>query len=328
MQIFYFPVYFQHVWLTIKAKNFFFSLSANPAIKDGLLLDDPKYRTLQMLPEAHRPKTILITKNHAIDEVKQLMQKETIDFPVILKPNIGYRGLLVNKIENKQQLQDFLNTVTVDYLLQEYIDFPLEIGVFYYRLPNCETGEIPSITLKEFLKVKGDGKSTLATLISKKPRAILQAKRLAEKFKAQWNTVIPEGEEILLEGIGSHNRGTKFINANDLKDNNLQQVFDKLNKQMKGFYFGRFDIRTTSIKDLKAGKNFKILEVNGVGAEPTHIYDPGYKLFKAWKELLFLWRIIYTIAMQNKKNGIALPKFSEGKRRWKAFFRVKRNLSV
>lgn len=201
------------------------------------------------------------------------------------------------------------------------------MGIFYYRLPNAEKGNIPSITCKAFLTVTGDGKRTLAELVACKPRAILQSKRLAKKFPARWHVVIPEGKEMLLEAIGSHNKGTKFINANNLKDDALLQVFDALNKKMKGFYYGRFDIRATSIEDLKAGKNFKILEVNGVGAEPTHIYDPRYKLLKAWKELLFLWRITYRIAMQNRKNGIPFHTYPEGMEKWKELGKTRKALS-
>ena len=328
LHIIYIPVYIQHLWLAAKARSFFFFLRTNPAIDDGLLLDDPKYKTLQLIPQEYLPKTILITTRHSIEDIRQLMQKAAIDFPVILKPNIGYRGLQVDKIKDDKQLRNFIQTINVDYLIQEYIDFPLEIGVFYYRLPNSEKGEIPSVTCKEFLKVTGDGKSTLAMLVSQKPRAILQAKKLAKKFQAQWHNVIPKGEEILLEGIGSHNRGTKFINANALRDEALQRVFDELNSQMQGFYFGRFDIRTATIEDLKQGKNFKILEVNGVGAEPTHIYDPNYKLFKAWKELLHLWRIIYHIARQNQQNGITFPTLAESKEKWKRFHKSKKALTT
>ena len=328
MQIVYFPVYLQHIWLSVKAGNPFFFLNTNPAIQEGLILDNSKYNSLQLIPQDPLPKSILIAKGASAEAVQRAMQEAGIDFPVIVKPDRGFRGLHVGKIEDKKQLQRFVSNLTADYLLQEYIDLPLEIGVFYYRFPRCEKGEIPSVTLKEFLAVTGDGKSTLATLVSKKPRAILQRKRLAEKFKARWHIVIPEGEKVLLEGIGSHNRGTRFINANALIDADLKEVFDNLNKRMEGFYYGRFDIRAASVKDLKAGKNFKILEINGVGAEPTHIYDPGYKLFKAWKELLYLWRVTYTIAMQNQKRGSALPGCSEGKKRWKKFLAAKRSLSV
>ena len=328
MQIVYFPVYIQYLWLAAKARSLFFLLTTNPAINNGFLLDDPKYNTLQLVPPEYLPKMILIKKDDSFKHVKESMQEAEIRFPVILKPNIGYRGVLVKKITNENQLQDFIAKIPFDYLMQEYIDFPVEIGVFYYRFPNAESGEIPSITLKEFLKVTGDGKSTLSELLYKKPRAILQAKRLRKQFEKQWDAVIPEGAEVLLEGIGSHNRGTKFINAAALKDEALLQVFNTLNKKMNGFYFGRFDIRTASVADLKAGKNFKILEVNGVGAEPTHIYDPDYKLLKAWKELLLLWRIVYKIAIQNKKNGIALHTFSEGIKKWTEFNRSRKALST
>ena len=35
-----------------------------------------------------------------------------------------------------------------------------------------------------------------------------------------------------------------------------------------------------SIEDLKNGKNFSILEFNGCGAEPNHIYDASMTLEK------------------------------------------------
>ncbi|NER15523.1 hypothetical protein GWK08_18860 [Leptobacterium flavescens] len=316
MQFLYLPVYIQHLWLSLKARHPFFFLVTNPAIDEGFILSDSKYRTLQLVPDPHRPKSFLVNKNSSGKEVLAQMEESGISFPIILKPDIGYRGLLVHKLDDVSELEDVITTITVDHIVQEYIDFPVEIGVFYYRLPNESRGIIPSITIKEFLKVKGDGKHTLEELVHQNPRAILQLEKLRRNFKDQWNTVLLNGEELILEHIGNHNRGTKFVNANDLYDEDLQQVFDELNGKMKGFYFGRFDIRTKSIEDLKAGQNFKILEVNGVGAEPTHVYDPNYKLIPAWKEMLHLWRVIFKIAIQNKKSGIEYPSLSEGKHRW------------
>ena len=316
MQFIYLPVYIQHLWLSLKARHPFFFLVTNPAIDEGFILSDSKQRTLQLVPDRYRPKSFLVNKRDSAALILSKMEENNINFPIILKPDIGFRGLLVHKLDNSNELEAVLGKVTVDHIVQEYIDFPVEIGVFYYRLPNEERGIIPSITIKEFLKVKGDGKHTLAELIEQNPRAILQEEKLKKNFAKQWDTVLKEGEDLVLEHIGNHNRGTKFVNANDLYDEDLQAVFDQLNTQMKGFYFGRFDIRTSSVEDLKQGKNFKILEVNGVGAEPTHVYDPNYKLLVAWKEMLHLWRVIFKIAVINKESGIAYPSISEGKHRW------------
>ena len=316
MQFLYLPVYVQHLWLSIKARHPFFFLVTNPAIDEGFILSDSKHRTLQLVPEENRPKSFLVKPKSTPDFILELMEVNQINFPIILKPDIGFRGLLVHKLDDKVALGKVLSKITVNHIVQEYIDCPVEVGVFYYRFPNEEKGIIPSITIKEFLKVKGDGKHTLAELVTLNPRAILQEEKLKKNFASQWDTIIEDEEELILEHIGNHNRGTKFVNANYLYDQDLQNVFDKLNEKMQGFYFGRFDIRTTSIEDLKAGKNFKILEVNGVGAEPTHVYDPDYKLIVAWKEMLHLWRIIFKIAIINKRSGIDYPSISEGKHRW------------
>lgn len=316
MQFLYFPVYIQHFWLTLKARHPFFFLVTNPAIDEGFILSDSKHRTLQLVPDEYRPKSFLVTENDTKASIITKMEEIDVQFPIILKPDIGYRGLLVHKLDSIKELEAVLPTIKVDHIIQEYIDFQVEVGVFYYRLPDEKKGSIPSITIKEFLKVKGDGEHTLEELINQNPRAILQEEKLKVNFAERWNDVFTKGEELILEHIGNHNRGTKFVNANDLYDDDLQLVFDKLNSKMKGFYFGRFDIRTKSIEDLKAGKNIKILEVNGVGAEPTHVYDPNYKLVPAWKEMLHLWRVIFRIAEINKRSGIEYPSISEGKNRW------------
>lgn len=316
MWVLYVPVFVQHLWLSAKAKSLFFFLKTNPAINEGFILSDSKYNTLQLVPKEKLPITLFVKKGGLVSDVLKEMQQKKLGFPVILKPDIGFRGLGVQKIDDEKQLAEALKGFKINYLVQEYIQYPIEIGIFYYRIPSEEKGYIPSITLKEFLTITGDGVSTFEVLIDKNPRAILQKEKLKSNFPHLFFSVIPKGETHVVEVIGNHNRGTKFINANNLLDARLLYVFDSLNREMPGFYFGRFDIKANSIDDLKLGKNFKILEVNGVGAEPTHVYDPDYKLVNAWKEMLFLWRIIYHISMENKKAGEKFPKYTEAKKRW------------
>jgi hypothetical protein len=91
----------------------------------------------------------------------------------------------------------------------------------------------------------------------------------------------------------------------------LSKSFDEISKQIEGFYFGRFDLRCGSIEDLYSG-NIKIVELNGCGAEPAHIYDPEFKLFNAVGVLLTHWRQIFEIARENHKRGVPFASFKEG----------------
>ena len=106
-----------------------------------------------------------------------------------------------------------------------------------------------------------------------------------------------------LEPIGNHCRGTTFLNGNNLINRELEHVFDQIAGSIEGFYYGRFDVKVSSLDDLYAGKNIKILELNGVSSEPAHIYDPDNTLIKAYRDVLKHMRIIEEIACENHQLG-------------------------
>ena len=81
------------------------------------------------------------------------------------------------------------------------------------------------------------------------------------------------GERVQLVEIGSHCRVSIFRNA--IQHNTaLEQAFDKLSHARHSFFFGRFDLRAPFPQAFAEGR-FKVLELNGVTAEATHIYDPA-----------------------------------------------------
>jgi hypothetical protein len=67
------------------------------------------------------------------------------------------------------------------------------------------------------------------------------------------------------------------------------------------------------VQDLKAGKNFTILEYNGCGAEPNHFYDTGYTLLGAYKEILKHWKALYGISKYNRQMGVKPWPFIKGR---------------
>ena len=59
------------------------------------------------------------------------------------------------------------------------------------------------------------------------------------------------------------------------------------------------------------GENFKVVEINGVMSEPTHIYDAaaGATYFEAVNSIKYNWKILDKIALKNHREyGVEYPK--------------------
>ena len=309
MWIVYFPIYIYWLFLSIKARSFFYFTATNPGLENGGMLGESKYKILETLPL--KPVSGLFTATDEPRKIIQWMTDNFLTYPIIVKPDIGERGWGVKKIANEYQLEEYINKAGYSFIVQEYVDFPHEAGVFYYKYPGTPKGTISSIVLKEMLSVKGDGKSTLRELILKNNRAKLQIHELDGIYREEMTTILPAGAEKELIPIGNHCLGTKFLNGNDLIDDPLITVFETISSQLEGFYFGRYDIRYRSVEALKAG-DFKIMELNGAGAEPAHIYHPGFSLWKGLGVLFHHWKVMYDIARINHEKGVPYMTFQEG----------------
>lgn len=288
------------------------------------MLGERKSDIFKLIPEIYLPKTILIGKG---DLERAALFGEQIGFPLIAKPDIGERGTWVKKINDQAELRSYTETCPVDFLLQELVEMPIELGVFFIRYPNENQGRVTSIVRKDFLKVTGDGRSTVRQLLEKNPRAALTGNLNSEKHKWIETYVPKQSEDVLVEPIGNHCRGTKFLSDNHEIDEGLNEAFNKLADQIPVFYFGRFDLKCESYEELRQLRNFKILELNGAGAEPAHIYQPGYSLIKAYRDLFWHLGVLSDISAQNRKNGHSYWSFKRGFRKWKSHQRYNRLLA-
>ena len=298
--MFYIPNLPYAFYLAIKAKHPAFFSAANPSIKSSGNGTESKYQTLQLIPKKYRPKTVLIKAGESLESLTKKLHKETIEFPLIAKPNIGFRGLLVQKIENINDLKSYVSNYHIDVLLQEYLDYKNECGIFYLKKPNEEKGTITSITLKKFLTVVGNGKNTLKELIVQNSRAKLYSKELFQNHSSQLDSILEMNQVMTLSVIGNHSKGTQFINGNHLISEKLERTFDTLSNAIEGWYYGRIDIKYNSFTELENGDDFKILEINGIIAEPTHIYDSQKSSYlNALKEIRNHWKSLYEIANIN-----------------------------
>ena len=313
-----FPVILYYAWLSLRARSFLFFTASNPGITMGGMFGESKFEVLQKISTRVVPKTFKVDLPTTAGDVLRRMKDEAFTFPVIFKPDLGERGFMVKRINNLADVERYLQKIRISFLVQELVDLPLEFGIFYVRHPSSTTGRVTSIVGKELLSVVGDGQSTLEELILSKPRAKLQLAKLREQYEQELHNVLPRGKKVELVSIGNHALGTKFLNANHLITDKLHRVFDNIARDIEGFYFGRFDLRCNSIEDLYEGKVF-IVELNGCGAEPAHIYDPDFKFIDAVFVLLRHWKTIFEISMSNHQRGVPFTSFKEGKRHYRNF---------
>lgn len=261
---------------------------------------ESKKEIYELIPPAYYPATLFFKKGTSSKQVLAVVN-EKLKFPLIGKPDIGMQGKAVKKLENPAELIEYATHCKVDFLVQEFVEYEKEAGIFYYRYPGEKTGYISGIVDKEFLSVTGDGLSDIETLLRKGKRHILQLPVLRKTYGSALNKVLKQEEEFLLVPYGNHVRGAKFIDASHLADEELTRCIDNICQQVKGFYFGRLDIRYRSWEELKKGQEFSIIELNGAGSEPTHMYDPKHSIFFAWKEIIRHWNILFRISRINHK---------------------------
>jgi hypothetical protein len=306
--VFYPPVVAYVAWLGLKYRSPLLFTAANPAIEAGGVIAESKAGILEGLSGAGeflaRARKIPVAEDpdERIADVRQFMDELGLDFPVVLKPDAGQRGSGVAVVRSEERLDAYLRTTEFDTLVQEYAPGD-EFGIFYYRYPDEREGHIFSITEKRMPCVTGDGRHTLEHLILSDLRAICMADHYLTAQADKLFLVPEEGERVQLVELGTHCRGAIFLDGGWLMTDELRQRIDSISQGFEGFFFGRYDVRTPAPDDLKAGRNFKIIELNGVTSEATHIYDPELGLLDAWATLFEQWRIAFEIGARNRERG-------------------------
>jgi hypothetical protein len=85
---------------------------------------------------------------------------------------------------------------------------------------------------------------------------------------------------------------------------------DSISRRLRGFYIGRYDLRYASDEELRAGRNFQIVELNGAASEATSIYDSRKSVFTAYRTLFQQWDLVFAIGAANRRMGTRTTKFS------------------
>jgi hypothetical protein len=209
----------------------------------------------------------------------------------------------VSVVRSPGKLREYLAYAAFPVILQEYVPGE-EYGVFYYRYPGDECGRILSVTEKRMPTLVGDGQRTVEELILADDRAVCMSDFYLRKNAERVEEVPAAGERVQLVEIGTHCRGAIFLDGSDTITPALEKVVDRIAQTFNGFFFGRFDIRVPSRQDFMEGRNVKVVELNGVTSEATHIYDPKLSLLDAYGVLFQQWRIAFEIGDRNRTRGV------------------------
>lgn len=305
--LFYPPVVAYIAYLGIRFRSSTLFTAANPAIPAGGFVGESKHQILDQLKGAAAwlPCSTLLAvgaPSERVAEAEAFMRENGLQFPIVLKPDAGQRGSGVAIVHSPEQLREYLAGPSFPAILQEYVAGE-EYGVFYYRYPGSKKGRIFSVTEKRMPVLRGDGRGTLEELILADDRAACMAEFYLRKNFERIQDVPAAGEKVQLVEIGTHCRGAIFLDGGKTITPTLEEVIDRIAKSFDGFFFGRFDIRVPSRQDFMAGHNLKIVELNGVTSEATHIYDPKLSLFDAYRVLFRQWRIAFEIGDLNRGRG-------------------------
>jgi hypothetical protein len=312
MWAFYPPVMLYAAWLMLRHRGVLLPTAANPSFPGGGFYGESKSEILA-LARRHLGDWVapFIPVDRTGDAGEQLaaaaraLDEAGIELPVVAKPDLGCRGAGVKLVRHRADLASYLQAFPqgARLVLQRLVPHEGEAGIFYCRRPGEQRGRIVSITLKYFPHVMGDGRRTLRQLILDDPRAGRLPHLYLHRHASRLAQVPAAGEAVRLAFAGSHSRGAIFRNGTHLVTPAMEARFEELARALPEFHFGRFDIRFADFADLQQGRGFTIVEINGAGAESTHIWDRRTTLVQAWRDLMRQYRWLFEIGAANRRRG-------------------------
>jgi hypothetical protein len=309
----YIPLYPVWLWYCFRARSLWFFSTSNPTLTFGGFEGEGKKEMYDQLPPSTYPKSCYISGSMSFAEAEKAVAADNFTYPFAVKPNVGMMGYLFRKIDDINMFRQYHEKVRVDYIVQEFVEYPIEVSVFYWRMPDQAKGTITGFVKKEVPEVQGDGMTSFEQLMQQLiGRPGFKIEEWKAKHERKLHEVIPDGEKVRLSLVANLSRGGRLVSLKHHKDEKLLKVFDDLSHYTKHFYYGRYDIKCASIEDLKEGTNFSILEFNGSGAEPHHVYGAGNTLLQAHKIFLQHWKVLYKISKYNHDKGVPYWEFRKG----------------
>ncbi len=328
--LFYFPLVLTWIGLGLRYRSLTLPTACNPTIPTGGMWGESKSDCLASIAPAERQWVadfvVLVRGTDGRDDLDlhralALLTDARIGFPLIAKPDIGWQGCGVRRIDSAAALRTYLTQFPrgQDIILQKFVSYPGEAAVLYARVPGAKRGGIVSLTFRYFPHVVGDGQSALRDLIRMDARARWKAHlhlgydpTHSGPGRRKLDRVPARGEVVQIATIGNQRAGGLYLDARDYLTPALAERFDAIAASMPEFHYGRFDLRFANTEAFMRGEDFAIVEVNGIGGEAIDVWDPKLAVGETYRRLLAQQRLLFMIGERNRARGFEptpLPEF-------------------
>ncbi|MDO8877507.1 MAG: hypothetical protein Q8M24_16465 [Pseudolabrys sp.] len=328
--LFYIPLVINWLRLGLKHGSLTLPTAANPAIFTGGMWGETKSSYFHdVTPEERKwiADFVLIKRtpgaeNPAADiaRAELALAENGLEFPLIAKPDIGWHGHGVRRIDDRAALAAYIANFPQAHalVLQRYVPYPAEAAVLYARLPGEAKGRILSLTLRYFPHVVGDGRKTVRALITGDARAqwksalhlgVDPTHRGVDKIDL--DRVPERGEVVRIALIGNQRAGALYRDGRRHITPALEARFDAIARSMTEFHYGRFDLRFGTIEGLMQAEDFSIVEINGIGGEAIDCWDPHLDVRECYRRLAEQQRLLFQIGMRNRARGFRPTEIGE-----------------
>ena len=320
--LFYLPLVFTWIGLGFRHRSLTLPTAANPTIPTGGMWGESKSACLADVGAAERrwvADFIVLRRKFGAwnaredcDRALQMLTTAGIPFPIVAKPDVGWHGHGVCRLDNAAMLSAYLGRFPADcdLILQRLVPHAGEAAVVYARLPGEARGCIVSLAFRYFPHVVGDGQSSVLDLIQSDPRTRWKSRlhlgddathrglnqRALERVPA-W------GEVVQIAFIGNQRAGGLYRDARRYVTAALEERIDDIARSMTEFHYGRFDIRFESTESLMRGEDLAVVEVNGIGGEAIDAWDPLLPVAEAYRRLIAQQRLLFRIGDRNRARG-------------------------
>jgi glutathione synthase/RimK-type ligase-like ATP-grasp enzyme len=241
----------------------------------------------------------------SLPNAQAAMAQAGLQYPVIVKPDLGWCGFGVRRIDTEAELAAYLDAYPSGerVVLQEWLDEPGEAGIFYMRDPGEATGQVIGLLLRHYPRVTGDGRRTVAQLMAADTRARRLGADGASEPCCDSGMVPGRGQSVRIATVSSTRVGGLYEDATARITPALTAAVDAIARDMKDFHVGRFDVKFSDPAELAAGRGFRILEVNGAGSEAVHAWDPSLTLRQAYAIVFAKQRRLFAIGDAMRRRG-------------------------
>jgi hypothetical protein len=305
------PMVTQWLWLALRYRSITLPSSANPAITTGGMVGEGKLEYLAIMGDTARRATAVTTSVVAqgaasLAQAQAALEAAGLRYPVVAKPDLGWCGFGVRRIDDAAALRDYLEAYPAGerVVLQEWLDAPGEAGIFYMRHPDEAQGRVIGVLLRHYPRVTGDGVRSVAQLIAADPRASRLGRDGASEPCCDPSRVPAAGEVVRIATVGSTRVGGMYEDGSHAITPRLVAAIEAIARDMRDFHVGRFDVKYDDATAL-AGGEFRIIEVNGAGSEAVHAWDPSLTLRQAYAIVFGKQRLLFALADAMRRRGHA-----------------------